>query len=223
MNHILSKKIALVLALGVSLSACTNSFSHYPSTTIDVIPVIYQFVLTERIEDTPAHANKQSKKKTASALKRELNNYLTSNKLLLINNKVKFYYQNPHGLALAQQAKNWLLKQGAGQEKLTLIKQTSVVNTTHSATKINTQNSNTNVNNMATPLLIEITSYQVQVPRCIGSSIGQLARTINNCAVAGARWQSMVNPEKMLPLRVTEQSFLPQNSSHKIKEHVVIN
>jgi hypothetical protein len=202
LKHALTRKLSssliltstLTMAFSLTLSGCSNNVIDYPATAIDVVPVIYQYALSERVNKTAPHAKSRNNKKTASALERELSkelhDYLLANKMLLINNTVKFSYQNQLGLSLAQQAQDWLLKQGAGQEKITLLEQ-----------------STEQASNQKTPalLLVEIKSYQVQAPRCIGTKINQLAITGNNCAVAGARWLSMVNPEKMLPPRATAQ------------------
>ncbi|MGF1762018.1 hypothetical protein [Aliivibrio kagoshimensis] len=52
---------------------------------------------------------------------------------------------------------------------------------------------------------LTITQYRVLVDRCEYTKIGHYSRTDEGCFSNGARWQSMVNPERALQLPVGEK------------------
>ena len=178
-NTFITKQTLALLGLAFFVGGCTNQFSDYPVTAIDVIPVIYQFTLTA--------TNKNSK-----AVDEELKHYLASNEALLLKNELRLSWQTPKGEQLAKYAATWLEAQGANTKKLTLA---AVTNQQKQAS------SNSNAD-----LTIEIFSYQTQAPICAASSINGLGTTGNNCAVESSRWQSMVYPQKMLPANVTREN-----------------
>ena len=106
-NTLLIKQYSALLGLAMFIGGCTNQFSDYPVTAIDVIPVIYQFTLST--------TNKNTK-----AVDEELNHYLASNEALLLKNELRLSWQTAKGEKLAKYAATWLEAQGANTKKLTL-------------------------------------------------------------------------------------------------------
>lgn len=150
------------------LTACAEHIAERNGTEIQIVPVTYAI-------DVEIKANKTTK------AWQELNSYAEKHWDILTTQSVNIYWKSKQGKALADKFAEHLLSQGVDNKKLHVL-------------PLN-EDSNSN---FAHDLRLETVVNRVVTNTCGYEMIGNFGREANGCYAEGARWQSMVNPEKMI-------------------------
>lgn len=103
--------------------------------------------------------------------------FIKENREQLLRESVHITYSNYNSKKLADYVYKLLLKKGANPLSIKLV--------------------NNQINN-STDFEVSFTEHKVQVPLCGYEQIEKLGEQAPNCVVEGARWKSMLHPEKML-------------------------
>ncbi len=101
--------------------------------------------------------------------------FMEQHKKLMLNDKVYVNWQGQQGKTLATSAQQWMLKAGVPPDYITL-----------------------RPTEQTLPIEIIIETHHVQVPLCQAAQAERIEAGSVNCYTESARWQSIVNPERML-------------------------
>ncbi|MBE1276663.1 hypothetical protein [Enterovibrio baiacu] len=134
------------------------------ASSVLVTPVTYEYQIS-------------LKNKKRQPAKQELFAYLEQNRYALQVHGAEIKWQGKEGKALANMARQWLLRQGTPSEKAELVSSSTLA-----------KNS----------ILLSTTVHQVQAPECAPIVIGEYHHGDDGCTQQVMRWQSMVYPDKKL-------------------------
>lgn len=159
----------LIPLLCVGIVACAEHVDERRGTEIQVVPITYSI-------DVEIKNNKSKQAWN------ELDDYVTKHWDMVATQKVSIYWNSKPGKALADKYAKYLLSQGVDSHKLYVLE---------------------SVEGGSTPqfkqdLRLETVVNKAVVSTCGYEAIGGFGLERNGCYTEGARWQSMVNPEKML-------------------------
>ncbi|MDG3085978.1 hypothetical protein P7F88_07665 [Vibrio hannami] len=162
------RKLLLPL-ICIGLTACAERVDERRGTELKVVPITYSI-------DIDIKSNK-----TRQAWD-ELDKYVNKHWDIIATQAVNIYWSSKSGKKLADKYANYLLSKGIDSEKLYVTK---------------SPDRGTDLE-FPEDLRLETVVNKVIVSACGYEAIGNFGREANGCYVQNARWQSMVNPEKML-------------------------
>ncbi|MDG3085992.1 hypothetical protein P7F88_07735 [Vibrio hannami] len=162
------KKLLLPL-ICLGLVACAERVAERHGTNIQVVPITYSI-------DVEIKNNKNQ------IAWNELDEYVRKHWDLVATQNVSIYWNSKSGKALADKYADYLLSQGIDSHKLLVLKSREDGSTPQ----------------FKQDLRLETVVNKAVVSTCGYEAIGGFGVESNGCYAEGARWQSMVNPEKML-------------------------
>lgn len=163
------KNLILPLIFILGLSGCAEHVSERYGTEIQVVPVTYS--IDVEIKD----------KKSKEAWN-ELDDYVKKHWDMVATQMVSIYWNSKSGKQLAEKYAKYLLSQGIDSHKLF----------------VQESRKGSSAPQFKQDLRLETVVNKAIVSTCGYESIGNFGVEANGCYAEGARWQSMVNPEKML-------------------------
>ena len=120
------------------------------------------------------------KKGKQDKAREQLDNYAKTHWDKVTTQMVNLVWYTKAGKMLANNYADYLLEQGVDKNKLTVTEAANVVHNQHFDLKFET---------IVNRTIVEVCGYE---------KIGNYGQTKDGCYADAARWQSMVNPEKML-------------------------
>lgn len=158
----------LTALMCLAIVACTDHVRERWGPDIEVVPVTYSITL-------------ESKSPRSDKTWNELDSYVKKHWDIIATHTVTIYWHNSNGKSLADKYAKYLLSLGVDSQKLSVKQATSEGSELFSG-----------------DLKLEVIVNRVLVDSCDYVVIGNYGAIEEGCFVGNARWQSMVNPEKMI-------------------------
>lgn len=166
--------LVMLSGLSLALSGCVEHISEREGAEIQVVPVTYSVGISIK---------KDQKEKA----REELDRYVQEHWDKVTTQTVTLQWYTPEGKDLADDYYQFLLGKGVDKNKVSMEKAQ------------NSKASNTgNTTNAPFDMTLQTVVNRSVVEICDYEKVGLYGLTKQGCYTDGARWQSMVYPEKML-------------------------
>ncbi|WP_117235020.1 hypothetical protein [Vibrio maerlii] len=164
----MNRRIIGSLMVLLMMNGCAETISERHGTQIDVVPWEYRFAVD--IENSSTSAQQKAWN--------EMDDYVQRNWNILSSQQLHFHWLSNDGKTLADKYKKHLLSQGIASTNIHVSKGTEQLEDFD--------------------LSLLVTQYKAVTPVCEYEKIGNYGELPLGCYSEGARWKSVVHPERVM-------------------------